>query len=142
MLQEIANLYVYLTKQEKILIPSKLSIMNTEYLSQRYTDMTYLINLLKRDIFACYYELNRFIRDERINLENTPEELKIDQLSYIRILEKFNGLLKSLKVIKGAEEYLPNYVFGTREIYSNFFRPDIIPNFTFTRLLSSLPKDG
>ena len=36
MLQEIANLYVFLTKQEKILSPVKLSIMNTENIAGRY----------------------------------------------------------------------------------------------------------
>ena len=35
MLQEIANVYVYLTKQEKILSPTKLSIMGSESLPQR-----------------------------------------------------------------------------------------------------------
>src|SRR3989338_7594945 len=41
MLQEIANLYIYLTKQEKILSTSKLSIMNSEFLGQRYNDVNY-----------------------------------------------------------------------------------------------------
>jgi archaeal flagellar protein FlaI len=142
LLQEIANLYVYLTKQEKILNPSKLSIMNSEYQSQRYNDVSYLLSLLKKDVIACYFELNRFIRDERINLQNVPDDLKGDQQGYIRLLEKFNGLLKNLKIIKQAEEYFQNYIFGRRDIYQNFFRPDIIPNFTFTRLVSMLPKDA
>ena len=51
MLQEIANLYTFLTKQEKILSTSKLSIMNTTSLSKRYEDISYLLSLLKRDPF-------------------------------------------------------------------------------------------
>lgn len=142
LLQEIANLYVYLTKQEKILAPSKLSIATTEYLSQRHNDVSYLLMNLKRDPLACYSEVNRFIREEKINLENTPEESKIDQLSYVRLLEKFGSLLGGTRLIKEVEKYLGSYVFGKRDIYYRIFRPDIIPNFTFTRLVSSLPEDA
>jgi archaeal flagellar protein FlaI len=142
MLQEIANLYVFLTKQENLLSPSKLSIANSQYLAQRHNDVGYLLMTLKRDPIACYVELERFIKEERINLENTAEELKVDQLSYIRLLEKFFVLLQNTKLIRNLEKYLPNYVFGKRNIYYNFFRPDIIPNFTFTRLVSSLPSDA
>jgi len=142
LLQEIANLYVYLTKQEKILAPSKLSVATTEYLSQRYNDVSYLLMNLKRDPLACYSEVNRFIREEKINLENTSEDLKIDQLSYVRLLEKFSSLLGETKLIKGVERYFGGYVFGKRDIYYRVFRPDIIPNFTFTRLVSSLPSDA
>ena len=56
MLQEVANLHIYLSKQEKILNPSKLSIMNTEYLPQRHNDVSYLLMTLKRDPVACYVE--------------------------------------------------------------------------------------
>ena len=142
MLQEIANLYVYLTKQEKILSPSKISIMNSQYLGQRHNDVSYLVMMLKRDPIACYVELDRFIREERENLENTPEDLKVDQVSYVRLLEIFFDLLQNTKLIREAERYLVDYSFGKRDIYFNFFRPDIIPNFTFTRLVSSLPSDA
>ena len=142
LLQEISNLYVYLTKQEKILSTSKLSIMNSEYLSQRYNDISYLLMMIKRDPIACYSELSRFIREERFNLANTSEDLKLDQMTYIRRLEKFYTLLGQTKLIKEAGPYLPNYVFGKRDIYYHFFRPDIIPNFTFTRLAASLPEDA
>jgi len=142
LLQEISNLYVYLTKQEKIISPSKLSIMSSEYLSQRYNDISYLLMMIKRDPIACYSELSRFIREEKFNLANTSEDLKLDQMTYIRLLEKFYTLLGQTKLIKEAGPYLPNYVFGKRDIYYHFFRPDIIPNFTFTRLVASLPEDA
>ncbi len=142
LLQEIANLYVYLTKQEKILSPLKLSIAGSEYLGQRYNDVSYLLMILKRDPIACYVELERFLREERINLENTSEELKFDQLNYVRLLEKFHSLLENTKLIKDVKKYLVDYSLGNRGIYFYFFRPDIIPNFTFTRLMASLPEDA
>ncbi len=142
MLQEIADLHVYLTKQEKILSPLRLSIMNSGYVSQRHNDMSYLLMTLKRDPVACFYELNRLIKQEKANLDNTPAELKTDQLTYVRLLEKFEMLLKNTKLMRENEKYLGNYIFGKRDIYYNFFRADIIPNFTFTRLVSSLPDDA
>lgn len=142
MLQEIADLYVYLTKQEKILSPLRLSIMNSGYVSQRHNDMSYLLITLKRDPVACYSELNRLIKQEKVNLDSTPDDLKTDQMSYIRLLEKFYDLLGRTKLIREAEKHMDSYVFGKREIYYNFFRADIIPNFTFTRLVSGLPDDA
>jgi len=142
LLQEIANLYVFLTKQEKILSPSKLSIMNSEYLSQRYDDVAYLLMTLKRDPIACYFELKRFLREEKINLETTPENLKLDQVSYIRLLDKFLDLMGKLRLIMNAEEFFSEYSFGKRDIYYNILKADIIPNFTFTRLVAALPDDA
>jgi len=142
MLQEIANLHIYLTKQEKILSPAKISIMNTGYLGQRYNDMSYLLVTLKRDPIACLIELRRFIKEEKMNLDTTPEDLKVDQVSYIRLLEKFHNLLKNTELIRNAEKYLSDYSFGDRAIYHHFFRPAIIPNFTFTRLISTIPEEA
>ena len=141
-LKEIANLYVYLTKQENITSPSKISIMNTGYQSQRIGDVTYLLRLLRRDPVACFFELDRFIKNERINIESTPENLKLDQVTYVRILEKFRTLLKNTQMIKELEKYFGDYVFGKREIYYKLFRPDIVPNFAFTRLVATLPSDA
>lgn len=142
LLQEIANLYVYLTKQWRILSPTKLSMSNSKYLPERYNDIGNLLIELKRDPILCYVDLSRIIRKEKINLENTPEELKLDQTSYIRLLEKFLSLLENLKVIKDAKDYLIKYIPGKRDIYFKFFRPDTIPNFTFTRLVASLPENA
>ena len=141
MLQEIANIYLHLTKQEKILSPNKLSILNTEYLGQRHNDVGYLLMVLKRDPLACFMELKRFISLERGQLERVSDSMKIDQLSYVRLLENFYDLLKDTELIRKAEKYLKDYD-STRNIYHHFFRPEIIPNFTFTRLVSSLPEDA
>ncbi|MDD5193903.1 MAG: type II/IV secretion system ATPase subunit [Candidatus Nanoarchaeia archaeon] len=142
LLQEIANIYVYLTKQEKILAPSKLSIMNTEYLAERHRDMSNLLIEIKRNPIGCFVELGRIIKKEKTNLENTPENLKIDQINYLRLLENFYSLLKNTKLISEAENYFSSYVSGKRDLYYHFFRPDIIPNFTFTRLVANLPEDA
>ena len=141
MLQEIANLYTYLTKQEKILSPSKLSILSSPSLGQRYNDVGYLLINLKRDPVACFMELKRFVKEEGNKMGVVPESMKIDQLSYIRLLENFHKLLAGTELMKKMEKYLEEYDYN-RNIYYHFFRPEIIPNFTFTRLVSSLPEDA
>jgi archaeal flagellar protein FlaI len=142
MLQEIADLYVFLVKKEKILSQSRLSISNSNSLGQRYNDVGYLVISLKRDPILCFFELEKLLNKERLNLENTPENLKIDQLSYVRLLEKFYSLLENTSLIKEAKNNFSEYSSGDRSIYYRFFRPDIIPNFTFTRLVSSLPENS
>ncbi|MDP3026520.1 MAG: type II/IV secretion system ATPase subunit [Nanoarchaeota archaeon] len=142
MLQEIANLYIFLTKQEKILSPIKLSISSSEYLGHRYNDVAYLLLTLKRDPLLCYFELERFLGEEKANLETIPQELKFDKLNYIRLLERFYSLLGNTRIILESEKYFNDYRFNSRDLYFHFFRPDIIPNFTFTRLAASLPEDA
>ena len=142
MLQELGNLHVFLTKQEKILSPARLSIGNRGAVAKRYNEITFLLGLLKADPFACYFELEKMILKEKKILEEIPPELKTDEMSYLRLLEKFFSLLKNLTLIRQAKPYFSEYEFGNREIYSRIFRPDIIPNFTFTRLVATLPKDS
>jgi len=45
-------------------------------------------------------------------------------------------------LIKDAQNYMKDYHKGSREIYNKLFKPDVIPNFTFTRLVFDLPEDG
>jgi type IV secretory pathway ATPase VirB11/archaellum biosynthesis ATPase len=61
-------------------------------------------------------------------------------MNYLRVLEKLTVLLENTKIIKGLN--LDNYKFGSREIYNNFLRPEIIPNFTFTRLSAQIPDNA
>ena len=140
-LLEIAQLYIYLIKQEKILGYEKLGF-SQQFLGKRHESMNYFSVLLKRDPIAAYYEIRRLLREARNELEKINLQYKGDQMAYIRILEKISALLENTRLIKEAMPYLETYKFSDREIYKNFFRPDIIPNFTFTRLVSVLPEDA
>ncbi len=139
LLIEIAQLYTYFVRQEKILSPEKLSFYNQD-LGKRHDNMTYFLTLLKQDPIASYFEVRRFLREERQLLEKLPAENKADQMNYIRLLEKISSLMENLSLIKQGREYFSDYVLGDRKIYQNFFRSDVIPNFTFTRLLAELPE--
>ena len=142
LLKEIATLYNHLIRQEKILSPNKLSFNNSANLSERYNFVSYLLQLLKADPVACYVELNRAIETQKIYLERIDESIKYDLLSYIRTLETFFNLISGTGIIQLFQKNNDSYSFGERKFYSAVFRPDIIPNFTFTRLVSQLPKDA
>jgi type IV secretory pathway ATPase VirB11/archaellum biosynthesis ATPase len=60
----------------------------------------------------------------------------------LTLLEKIFDLFSKTKLIQAFQQYLPEYKKGDREIYHKFFRPDVISNFTFTRLISDLPADA
>ncbi len=132
LLHEIANLYLYLIKQEKILSPEKLQ---GNELSKRYNDLNYLLLTLKRDPISCYVELKRIF-----SLEKSRAEKDFSHMGYQRILDKFLSLLENTNLIKEAKKYLDDY--SVKEIYAKLFRADSIPNFTFTRLVASLPDDA
>jgi archaeal flagellar protein FlaI len=140
-LLEVAQLYTYLTKQEKILSSEKIAFCQ-QCLGKRHENMTYFSTLLRRDPIAAHHEIKRFLREARAELERVNIGCKSCEMSYIRMLEKISALMENLRLIKEAMPYLDNYRFGDREIYANFFRPDIIPNFTFTRLVATLPEDA
>jgi type IV secretory pathway ATPase VirB11/archaellum biosynthesis ATPase len=142
MLQEIANLYTYLTKQEKILSPNKLSFNNPYEVARRYEFVAYLMMLLKSDPLACYYELKTSIFSERASLDKIGEErLKYDKNVYVQTLENFYNLMSSLKLIKALGREIETYRRGDRSLYGSILRAEIVPNFTFTRLVSALPKN-
>ena len=142
MLLEIAQLYVYLIRQEKILSREKLIINQEQLFSKRYNEIFYFLFLLKQDPIAAYSELKRLIIEVNISLKRINDPFKIDKKAYVSFLEKIFTLLEKTTLIQKAWPYLKNYRKGSREIYKHIFKPDIIPNFTFTRLISSLPEDS
>ena len=141
-LLEIASLYVYLLKQEKILSFGKLVKENEGAFSSRYNSLFSFLYLLKKDPFLAYFELKRIFLEARISLDKSSGNSRIDFLNYVHLLEKIFGLLEKTTLIQKLISHSTNYRKGNREIYHYAFKPDIIPNFTFTRLVSDLPSDA
>jgi len=142
LLLEVAQLYVYLIKQERILSKEKLAISYEQFFSQRYNEVFSFLFLLKQDPIAAYSELKKIIIEAKIFLEKVAAEYKSDQANYLNFLEKILILFEKTKLIQSAFPYLKDYKKGDREIYHKIFKPDVIPNFTFTRLVSDLPEDA
>ena len=61
LLLEVAQLYVYLIKQERILSKEKLAISHDQFFSQRYNEVFSFLFLLKQDPIAAYSALKKII---------------------------------------------------------------------------------
>lgn len=141
-LLEIAQLYVYLMKQERVLSREKLVTNKEEFFSKRYNDIFSFLYLLKSDPIAAYFNLRKIMIEANILFEKVDLESKIDQRNYINFLEKIFDMLEKTKLIDAVSPYLDDYRIGSREIYGKIFKADVIPNFTFTRLVLDLPRDA
>src|SRR3989344_5995790 len=141
-LLEIAQLYVYLVQQEKILSREKLTMGHDGFFPGRYNEIFSFLSFLKRDPIAAHFELKKIIIQARIALEKMPASYRTDQSGYINLLEKVLMLLEKTSLFREAVPYMKDYRKGSREVYEKLFRSDVIPNFTFTRLISDLPEDA
>ncbi len=142
LLLEIAQFYVYLVRQEKILSQDKLITNHGEFFTRRYNDVFSFLLLMKQDPVTAYSELKKIIIKAKIFLSKTIDEYKTDVTNYINFLEKIFELFEKTKLIQLALPYIKDYQRGDREIYHHLFKPDVIPNFTFTRLVSDLPREA
>ncbi len=141
-LLEIAYLYIHLMKQERILSKNKLAPTQDMFFSKRYNEIFSFLLLLKQDPIAAYFEVKKLIISEKIFLEKLGATNRSNQSNYLNLLEKIREMLEKTKLIQDATIYLEGYRKGEREIYNKLFKPDVIPNFTFTRLVSDLPGDA
>jgi len=139
LLAEIARIYNFLVKQEEILSQKKIALFGGT--SETYEDIRYLITLLKQDPISCYSE----IKARTIPLKTQLEEGNASNLSalenYIHTLERFFTQLENTQLIKNYKKSITETALGQREIYKTIFRPEVLPNFTFTRLAAQIPKN-
>ncbi len=141
LLSEFTSLYNYLIKQLQVLSPSVLAPFACKTcVGRKQNAMRYLIlTLLKRDPIGAYVELKRLIREEKMNRGKTGC-IAICENNYISLLEKIKDLFEKIKVIEALKDRLEGYRVGSRNFYDEFFRPIILPNFVFTKLVTSLPE--
>jgi len=144
MLLQIAQLYDALVKHEKIFSTSVLAPYTCKRcLSERYETMRYLLlTLLKQDPIAAYSEIQRIMKEEQLMKKTYTNECATCQQRYIKILNKIYLALGKTNLIKAVQSKLKNYNLGDRTPYSELFRAEVVPNFTFTRLMATLPKDA
>lgn len=141
-LMEVAQLYNYLVRQENVLSQRKLILNCDKFFSQRYNEVYSFLFLLKQDPLVAYFELKNALVQNKVFLNKVEDFCKSDQQNYVHILEKMMAGLSKLKIISRLKPFLENYVKGDREIYHRIFKPDVIPTFTFTRLVLDLPEDA
>jgi archaeal flagellar protein FlaI len=140
LLSEIANIYNFLTKQEEILSPRRLSLYGNT--AEVHEDLNYLLNLLKQDPISCYLELKKRLTELKKQLNQGQVTNHSGLVNYLRILERFFNLLEKTTLIKNVMNSILESSFGKREPYKAIFRPEVLPNFTFTRLAAQLPHEA
>jgi type IV secretory pathway ATPase VirB11/archaellum biosynthesis ATPase len=138
LLVEVASMYSFLTKQEKILSSDKLFFAGNRF-SEIYNALNYIINdLFKQDIIHAYRELKGLLIKEKVLIRENRNGFE----EYARYLERIIFFLDNLNLIKKLKPFLDAYPINSRAIYSEVFRPDVMPNFTFTRMVSSIDEDA
>ncbi len=146
MMQEIAKLYTQLAKQRDVFSYGNLLAdpKCTRFAAQWYANIQNITaDVLKRDPIGAYVELKRNVRDERINIDKSADQVYIQCAKrYISILQFLMSLMEKTRLIDSAKQYLPGYKIGDRSVYRRIFSPDIRPDFMFTKLMSTYPVDG
>ena len=145
-LNEIAGLYNYLTKQKKIL---SLSFFDqTEsfqfYASEWKESLNSIVyNLLKSDPIGAYVEIKRIAREERIKIRKTESLEEVHARSaYIETLNYLIKLLDGTTLISSIKNSLAGHIVGSRGVYRTVFKPEIGPDFVFTRLMAEIPSNA
>jgi len=143
LLLDFVNLYNYLINQLQIFSIKTLAPFTCKArVGQKQNAIRYLfLTLLKRDPIGCYVELKRIIREEKINKGKTGCS-NICENHYIALLEKIKQLFEKTRIINAIKDKLEGYKVGSRKFYDDFFKPIILPNFVFTKLISSYPKEA
>ena len=139
LLAEVARLYNFFMKQENLLSPARLQLFGQQDVSSIHGELVYLLNLLRQDPVACYLELKRLIDNYNALAEESTSSFSIK--GYVRLLESVLQKVENLRLIKEIGKKIDSFLPGEREVYKKIFRPDVMPNFTFTRLVAELP-DG
>ena len=145
LLTEIAILYRKLSREKDQFGVTVLSSGKCKkFADSWYTQIKNIIsNLLLKDPLGAFVELKRIKRREKIILEKSDDESTNDCITtYVSILEYLIDLLEDTKLIIIARPYLAGYEIGERSAYRHIFNPTIKPDFMYTKLMSTYPKNG
>ena len=138
MLREVANLYVHLVKQKKVL---SFGTFDVDY-SAKYGMIQYIIlNLFKGDPLGAYVEVKRLIREQKIKMKDLDEQAFRREKEFLDLLIYIYDVLDKTKLIGLTKSELDGYTIGDRTLYRKVFRAIITPNFLFTRLMAEPPLD-
>jgi type IV secretory pathway ATPase VirB11/archaellum biosynthesis ATPase len=145
LLLEIAKTYNALMKNKDIFSFQAFNLDANQYsLSDRYTQVhTIIFDKLKKDPLGCYVLLQRLLRHETIGLDKEIDEHYVaPRKAYMEILQHIISQLDKTKIVTLAKPYLPGLKIGDRDVYRKIFSPLIRPDFMFTKLMATFPKDA
>ncbi|MFC2136035.1 ATPase, T2SS/T4P/T4SS family, partial [Bacteroidota bacterium] len=102
-----------------------------------------IFNLLKKDPMGCYVTLKRIHRRESILLDKSADQKSIDaHQKYMQLIEYLINLLENTKLITILKPFSAGHRIGSRDIYRKIFSPTIKPDFMFTKLMATFPKNA
>ncbi len=145
-LKEIATIYKDLSLNESIISYPNFIVkgVNTNIINHYYNKIKDIATtVLKRDPVSAYIELERIKRREEILIEKETDEAMLEfRNKVIEILKGLIDVLKDTKIIELAKKLEPIHKIGDRSIYKKIFSPTIKPDFIFTKLMATYPKEG
>lgn len=141
LLRQVADAFTSIVKTRRLLSPFRLPAEGDAAIQQKLANIRDIVyNMLKSDPLGAYTELRRMYRTEKIASEK--EGAARADKHCLHILEEVILLLETLDIIRRAKTYLAGYTVGDRSIYGLFFTASITPEFLFTKIMSSPPKQG
>ena len=148
LLIEIVNIYKSLIKNKELFTYQALNELSGEdakfNLSTRYNEIHNLIfNQLLKDPIGTYIEITRALRREKIELDKEfDDRFYAARKNYITLLDYILKTLENTNLIQIAMPYTAGYKIGDREVYRKIFAPSIKPDFMFTKIMATYPKDA
>lgn len=144
-LKEVAALYNRLVRRSSEYSHVRISSFGGSIdAAKAYNELHDVIfNKLRSDPVAAYLHLKRAVRRERIVLERAiSQEEHAAQEKYVKLLNHLMQAIESTQLIQKLLPYLPGTKEGDRSLYRRVFAPVIKPDFMFTRLMASYPKNA
>jgi type IV secretory pathway ATPase VirB11/archaellum biosynthesis ATPase len=134
LLAEIAGLYQFFMQQEQILSPGKMAMFGNA--PGVYEQVIRFMGLLRSDPLECYRELMQQVESIRAQSQGLQPSF------YFLFIERFAELLGKTKLVAAVRDAVASYGVSDRSLYKGIFRADILPNFSFTRLVAQLPENA
>ncbi|MCK5040386.1 MAG: type II/IV secretion system ATPase subunit [Candidatus Aenigmarchaeota archaeon] len=145
LLSQIADSFLYLVREKKIITPSKVSTSNdAKTISKRIGFLQKLLTVnYRRDPIGAYVLLTREIRHiKALILTDRTLKGREDMKYYIRTLDLIKNEFEKTDLIKLVKGRLVGYEIGNRALYRDLFHPLVRPNFMLTRYMMIPPKNS
>lgn len=148
-LGEFAKAYVNMLKHKDVFTYRSMTLDSQQPMlisaaTQKYSELQNVIfSLLKKDPIGGYVELKRILRREKIELDKSLDDSFTVMLErYVQVLSYVIKVLESTKLVQAAMPHISGMQLGDRTIYRRIFTPNIKPDFMFTKIMASYPRNG
>lgn len=142
LLIELAHFYSYLINQEEILNPNRISFGDQRFVFERNSELNHFLFLLKGDPILAYYELKKMIIANKVLFNDLEEDSLKNVGKYVILLEDILQKMEKLEIFILLRNFFEIFDKGSREIYKKIFVADVIPRFSFSRLVLDFPENA